>query len=263
MTLVLRTERLVISPLGESDLDAFVAYRRHPDVARYQSWSPEYSLTDARALLAAQPRTTLPAPGEWLQLALRRAEQPLEGRLVGYIAIGHDASQPDTYELGVTLAPAHHGRGYAQEALTAALDALLGSHGAHRVVVQADARNERARAAPRGSSGPPPRGVCRRGGLVQGGVDDSRALRTARTGMARPALADPPLMTKGPPSRRRAGPSSRRRLVLLRLQLVERHRSDSVFEEPARETGTNSLGDGDLAVVVRPDHEGLVLVEAH
>lgn len=74
MMLVLRTERLVISPLGESDLDAFVAYRRHPDVARYQSWSPEYSLTDARALLAAQPRTTLPARPEngysWLSVAL-------------------------------------------------------------------------------------------------------------------------------------------------------------------------------------------------
>lgn len=142
MTLVLRTERLAISPLGESDLDAFVAYRRHPDVARYQSWSPEYSLTDARALLAAQPSTTLPAPGDWLQLALHRREQPSEARLVGDIAIGRDAAQPDTYELGVTLAPAHHGRGYAQEALTAALDALLGSHGAHRVVMQADARNE-------------------------------------------------------------------------------------------------------------------------
>jgi len=142
MGFVLRTERLEISPLAESDLEAFVAYRRDPDVARYQSWLPDYSLADARSLLAAQPGTTLPGPGGWVQLALRPLSTVRGSTtLIGDVAIGTDAVQPDTYELGVTLAPAHQGNGYAREALTAVVDALMDAHGAHRVVMQGDARN--------------------------------------------------------------------------------------------------------------------------
>ncbi len=118
MSFVLRTERLEISPLAEADLGAFVAYRRDPDVARYQSWLLDYSLADARSLLAAQPGTTLPGPGAWLQLALRPLRTSLGSALIGDVAIGTDPVQPDTYELGVTLAPAHQGQGFAREALT-------------------------------------------------------------------------------------------------------------------------------------------------
>lgn len=34
------TERLRLRPLQAEDLRVFVAYRSHPDVARYQSWEP-------------------------------------------------------------------------------------------------------------------------------------------------------------------------------------------------------------------------------
>jgi len=141
MGFVLRTERLEISPLAESDLEAFVAYRRDPDVARYQSWLPDYSLADARSLLAAQPGTTLPETGGWVQLALRPISASYGSTLIGDVAIGTDAVQPDTYELGVTLAPAHQGQGFAREALAAVLEALFAAHGAHRIVMQGDARN--------------------------------------------------------------------------------------------------------------------------
>lgn len=141
MGLLLRTERLEISPLAEADLEAFVAYRRDPDVARYQSWTPDYTQTDARSLLAAQPSTTLPVPGDWVQLALHPVGLSQGMTLIGDVAIGTDPVQPDTYELGVTLAPAHHGQGFAREALAAVLEALFAAHGAHRIVMQGDARN--------------------------------------------------------------------------------------------------------------------------
>ncbi len=41
------TERLRLRPFEAADLPAFVAYRRHPDVARFQSWSTTYSIADA------------------------------------------------------------------------------------------------------------------------------------------------------------------------------------------------------------------------
>lgn len=146
MSVLLRTERLSIAPLGVGDLEAFVAYRRHPDVARFQGWTPDYSVADARALIEGQPSGPLPPPGEWLQVALHAHPDPAAGPvLVGDVAIGCDAVHPDTYELGVTIAPEHQGSGYAREALTAVVDALMGAHGAHRIVMQCDARNEPVR----------------------------------------------------------------------------------------------------------------------
>lgn len=76
-----------------------------------------------------------------MQLALRPRGD--DGRtLLGDVAVGADSVQPDTYELGVTLAPAHQGRGIAREALEAVIEHLFRDRGAHRIVMQGDARNE-------------------------------------------------------------------------------------------------------------------------
>src|SRR5689334_3250981 len=96
-SLSLSTARLTIDPLTIADIDAFVAYRRDPDVARYQSWEESFTHDDARALIAAQP-ADLPLPGGWIQLALHDEKR----LLVGDVAVHTLADQPDSYELGVT-----------------------------------------------------------------------------------------------------------------------------------------------------------------
>lgn len=142
MSLVLVTPRLEITPIGPADVSAFVAYRRVLEIARYQSWSTDYSITDAEALVAAQPASGIPEPGEWVQLGLRAPAASGGARLlVGDVAVGADAEQPDSYELGVTLATPYQGAGYAAEALTAVIDWLMTERGAHRIVMQGDARN--------------------------------------------------------------------------------------------------------------------------
>lgn len=140
MSVTLATERLHISPLVLPDAGAFAAYRRLPDVARYQTWGMDYSLADAERLIAAQPAEGIPDPGEWVQLALRRRDG-LHEALLGDVAVGADADQPDTYELGVTLDPRYQGLGYAGEALAAVIRWLMTDRGAHRIVMQGDARN--------------------------------------------------------------------------------------------------------------------------
>lgn len=136
--IALRTERLVLAPLGADDRDAFVAYRRDPDVARWQSWTPEYSATDADHLLAGQPTRFPPSAGEWLQIGVRDAAS---GALLGDVAVHTVADQPDTYEVGVTVAAEHQRRGVAGEALGAVVAALFDDHGAHRVIATSDQRN--------------------------------------------------------------------------------------------------------------------------
>jgi RimJ/RimL family protein N-acetyltransferase len=136
----LRTPRLAIAPLGTADAEAFVAYRRDPAVARWQSWDADaYDHADAADLIAGQPAGPLPAPGAWLQLAIHEGDAG--GPLLGDVAVHTLADQPRSYELGVTLAPAAQGRGVATEALGRVVEWLVADHDAHRVLATCDARN--------------------------------------------------------------------------------------------------------------------------
>lgn len=139
MSYPLKTQRLVIEPLVESDVAEFVAYRKDPGVARWQSWTPDYAAADALRLIAGQPTTVLPEPGSWLQLAMRANDGPL---LHGDVAIHRVEGQPDTFEIGVTLAPQSQGMGLATEAVAAMLDVLFAEGHAHRVVAFCDSRND-------------------------------------------------------------------------------------------------------------------------
>ena len=64
------TERLSLRPFRADDLEAFVAYRSDPEVARYQSWDSPYSMADAESFLSSQRELVFGQPGEWLQLAI-------------------------------------------------------------------------------------------------------------------------------------------------------------------------------------------------
>ena len=132
------TERLRLRPFQVEDLEAFVAYRSDPEVARYQSWDVSYSMTDAQSFLTSQRQMELGQPGEWLQLAIvdRRT-----GSLCGDCAARVEIDPPVTAEVGVTLAPSRQSKGLATEALAAVVTALFEQHGIHRVFAEADDRN--------------------------------------------------------------------------------------------------------------------------
>ncbi|MDQ6614722.1 MAG: GNAT family N-acetyltransferase [Actinomycetota bacterium] len=135
----LLTTRLLLEPLTEADTAAFVAYRQDPEVARWQSWESSYCDADAALLIANQPPSDLPDPGGWIQLAIRDAST---SELYGDVAIHVVADQPETFEIGVTLAPAVQGQGIGTEAVERVLSYLFGDAGAHSVVAFCDARNQ-------------------------------------------------------------------------------------------------------------------------
>ena len=138
----LPTERLVLRRFEESDLEAFLAYRNDPEVARYQTWS-SFSREEAEAFLASQRAVERWTPGTWVQLALERREAP---GLIGDCALKVLADDPRQAEIGFTLARAWQGRGYGTEAVAALLDHLFGPLGLHRVVAVTDAENASAAA---------------------------------------------------------------------------------------------------------------------
>jgi RimJ/RimL family protein N-acetyltransferase len=135
------TERLVLRPMREDDLPAFVAYRRDPEVARYQTWETSFSMADAEEMLSDLPKTELGrADDQWVNVAV---VDRVDGTVHGDCAARVLAHQRATAEVGVTFATASQGRGLAAEAMTALVDTLFADHGMHRVIAETDDRNTR------------------------------------------------------------------------------------------------------------------------
>jgi RimJ/RimL family protein N-acetyltransferase len=133
----IHTPRLTLRALVPADLATFVAYRSDPEVARWQSWDTPYPQDRAAALFTAASADLPPTPGEWRQVGLARRGDDL---LLGDVAFrrSDDGRQA---ELGVTLARAHQGHGYAAEGLAALIDWLFDELGLHRVFANCDPRN--------------------------------------------------------------------------------------------------------------------------
>jgi len=141
-TTYFETARLLARSFTDGDVAAFAAYRADPEVARYQSWS-DFALVDAEAFVDSLQDEAPGVPGEWFQIAL---ESKADGVLVGDLAFHVNADEPRQAEIGFTLAPGQHGRGYGTEAVTALLDWAFPAFGLHRVIAITDALNVSAAA---------------------------------------------------------------------------------------------------------------------
>jgi RimJ/RimL family protein N-acetyltransferase len=117
----IRTERLLIRPFRESDIDAYLARRSDPDVARYQDWELPYSRERAERVVKHQMTLAGPEEGEWWMAIVC---DPDSGVVFG--DVGAELSwQGRTAEVGYTFAKEHWGRGYAVEAVEALVEHLF------------------------------------------------------------------------------------------------------------------------------------------
>ena len=138
MMFPLITKRLRIEPLSQGDVVAFVAYRKVPEVARFQSWSSNYSIAQGYELVRSQTGIVHPDKGEWLQIGIKLRST---GELVGDVAINNtDPSEP-AVTLGFTIAQQHQGLGYAKEAVGTVISELRQEFSNVRFWAFTDARN--------------------------------------------------------------------------------------------------------------------------
>jgi RimJ/RimL family protein N-acetyltransferase len=129
--------RVIVRRFRPEDIAEFVAYRSHPEVARYQSWDAPYPPEEGerlvRQMMTAHPDT----PGQWFQFAVALRAT---GQLIGDCAAMPRADDPRQCEIGCTIAPRYQGRGYATEAARLLVDYLF-DRGKHRITACCDARN--------------------------------------------------------------------------------------------------------------------------
>lgn len=131
------TVRLVLRKLNLADFEALFRYRTDPEVSRYQNWKP-LTIEDARQFVETIASVEPDTPGSWFQLAITLRET---GEVIGDCGLHFPAEETRQAEIGITLALAYQGKGYASEALAAVLDYLFISLGKHRVVASVDPGN--------------------------------------------------------------------------------------------------------------------------
>lgn len=140
LAVALQTERLALRQARADDVEAIWSYRSLPEVARFQSWA-RFDRADALRLVEEQDGLAPDTAGTWFQLViLDRASSSL----IGDLALHFRKDDHRQVEIGINLAPAQQGRGYAAEAIRCVLGYLFGQLGKHRVVAVTDAANDAA-----------------------------------------------------------------------------------------------------------------------
>jgi RimJ/RimL family protein N-acetyltransferase len=136
--LTLETERLLLRPFRDSDIDAYAAMCADPDVMRYIATRSVLSRDEAwRQMAMFVGHWQLRGFGMWA------VEERSSGSLVGRVGLHFPEGWPDR-ELAWTLARPYWGRGFALEAARAALAHAFGPLGWHRVISLIDPDNRRS-----------------------------------------------------------------------------------------------------------------------
>lgn len=132
----LKTPRLLLRELAESDAEAANAYECDPAVVRYQSHAPRSLAQSLEYIQRVHTMTAEHSPRRLFDMAVT-----LSGRLIGRAGLHITDPSSGQAELWYILHPAHWGHGYIPEAAQALLRLGFGELGLHRVTVDTDPRN--------------------------------------------------------------------------------------------------------------------------
>lgn len=136
--LTLETERLLLRPFRDDDIDAYAAMCADPEVMRYIGERTVLSREDAwRQMAMFAGHWQLRGFGMWV------VEERASGSFVGRVGLHFPEGWPDR-ELAWTLASPYWGRGFATEAARCALAHAFGPLGWDRVISMIDPDNIRS-----------------------------------------------------------------------------------------------------------------------
>lgn len=127
---VVETDRLILRPFLESDLDRYLAIHTTPEVRASLHIADDFSRENAWAQMAShRGQWALRGSGQWA------VELKSTGELIGRAGT-HRPERHDWpgLECGWTFDPAHWGRGYATEAGRATVEWAFANHDDDRLV---------------------------------------------------------------------------------------------------------------------------------
>lgn len=134
----LSTDRLELRPFRDDDLDALCEMDGDAETTRYLYWGPRTRAEVQVSLARRRKMTSIEREGDGLRLAIVLKSS---GEVVGDVSLYYRSKEHGQGEIGFVLHPAHHGHGYAGEAVRVLLGLGFDGLGLHRIVGRCDPRN--------------------------------------------------------------------------------------------------------------------------
>jgi RimJ/RimL family protein N-acetyltransferase len=136
--LPIHSDRLLLRPFVEDDLEAFYDIYRRDEVARHMPWEPRTREMAIEMLERVVTLTSFDSKPHVIRLA---AVLPASGTLIGDVGLTRTSAEHRQGEIGFIIHPDHQRRGYATEASGAVLRMGFEELGLHRIIARADPRN--------------------------------------------------------------------------------------------------------------------------
>jgi len=135
----IQSQRLLIRPFTEADLDDLFAFQSREEVTRYLYWDPRDREEVAQVLKAWTVPPAMDTDGQALVLA---AELQESSRVIGSLHLFLRSVEHLQGEIGFVINPAYQGRGLALEGSSELLQIGFQELGLHRICGQCDGRNQ-------------------------------------------------------------------------------------------------------------------------
>jgi RimJ/RimL family protein N-acetyltransferase len=135
----LRTERLILRPYTSEDIRSLHDLFGREDVCRYLPWPP-MDIEQARAKLEQRLLQTHIGPDR--DAMVPAAVEAATGRAIGEFMLRVRSREERQGEIGWSLHPDVHGRGFATEGAREMLRVGFEELGLHRIYADADPRND-------------------------------------------------------------------------------------------------------------------------
>lgn len=143
---VLTTERLTLRPMTLSEAsEQHSQFKSARSIVRYLRWEVrDHDHDDNKNGIGKRLAAgSIARTGDGLVFAVELTDPDGgHGREIGDISVFLKSRRNAQVEIGWVFHPAIHGRGFATEATTAAIDLCFNELGAHRVFAELDTRNE-------------------------------------------------------------------------------------------------------------------------
>lgn len=121
------TSRLRLRGMTLDDVDAYVAYRSHPDVTPWLATAKPPDRAEVAQQIEQMTASGGPTAGAWYRYAIEHGDE-----IVGDVGV-EIRDGGGIAEIGYVLHPDHRGHGFATEAAAALVDDLIENHAIHRI----------------------------------------------------------------------------------------------------------------------------------
>lgn len=132
----IETERLIIRPFSESDVDDYLEYALDPEVMKYIR--PVGDPKQARELFLSHAGEWDGAEGKWMGAAVVLKES---NKMIGDVGFRYKSKQHQQIEIGYKFNRHFQGHGYGSEALITLVKLIVRDWPFHKLVAYCEPRN--------------------------------------------------------------------------------------------------------------------------